>query len=256
MTPGGAAKYQQRWLVYLDILGYREMVREAIARRRITQLIAELRETVGETMGLLARQGQFHLSRDTDAKVLADAIYLTTAPSDRGGLRALTSAASVALLLAMRGTFVRGGMARGGHYDDDVVLFSPALIAAHEEETKAIFPRVVVPDSLMRALDSQRGYGLDPDEFIRHDADGVRFVHYLRFLCYYDERSDEPEGELLRTYVARHKIEIEHRWRAAPRTERVAAKYEWLARYHNGFCHEVLPPEAVPYYEVDLRGVC
>lgn len=255
MTPVGVAKYQQRWLVYLDVLGYREMVRTAVAKRRIGELIEDFRGSIGETMTVLTRQQHSHAARDVRAKVLGDAICVTTAPSDRGGLRALTSAAIVAVSLSLKGMFVRGGIARGGHYDDGSVLPSSALVAAHEEETKAIYPRVVVPDGLLKALESQRRLSPALDDFIRMDADGVRFVHYLHLLHFFDRKCGQAPGVGLHVSLTFHRFAIEERWRAAPRDERVAAKYKWLANYHNSFCREVLPPEALDGCEVELGGI-
>lgn len=254
MKSDSGERYRQRWLVYLDILGYREMVQAAADGRGIPSLLRQLRQAIDATLDLGNRQSVFHLSRDAKTRVLGDAVYVTTAATPRGALRALRSAASLACMFALQGLFVRGGIARGGHFDDGSVLLSPALVAAHELETLAVYPRVAVGVELLQALQPERRFDRQVSELLRRDNDGMWYVHYLQLLAYFDTYWSGPAGDILREYLPIHKAEIERRRRAAPQTERVHAKYEWLASYHNRFCSEVLPSDAAQECSVELCG--
>lgn len=73
----------------------------------------------------------------------------------------------------------RGGIATGGFYSDDIMIWGKALVAAYElENSVAIYPRVVVHPSLIKELDS----GSKNFKYLNKDIDELYYVDYLKML--------------------------------------------------------------------------
>lgn len=141
------------------------------------------------------------------------------------------------LEMAISGYFVRGGVAIGDLYMDDLAVFGAPLIEAHEAEcNRAINPRIIIGQTGRElALEHLRYYGngehapLTSD--LKCDADGQWFVDYLEGLII------EPEyGIIGRDELNRHKAVVGAKLVQFGADPRILAKYEWAASYHNWFC--------------------
>jgi hypothetical protein len=128
---------------------------------------------------------------------------------------------------------VRGGVALGGHYQSDNVMFSQGLLRSYLlESTVAQWPRVIVSDEVVRQasdygqMDGQPDGGQypPPRELLKQDQDGCWFVDYFRF-------SDHPEVGPARLFAA-HKPVIEQGAKEYSKRPDVL-KYFWMAEFHN-----------------------
>ena len=141
------------------------------------------------------------------------------------------------LEMTTSGYFVRGGVATGNLYMDDLAVFGAPLIEAHEAESqRAGAPRIIIAQTARElALEHLRYYGngehapLTSD--LKCDADGEWFVDYLEGLLI------EPEhGVIGRNELNRHKAVVEAKLAQFAEAPRILAKYQWVAGYHNWFC--------------------
>jgi hypothetical protein len=141
------------------------------------------------------------------------------------------------LEMANSGYFVRGGVATGNLYMDDLAVFGAPLIEAHETEcNRAVSPRIIIAQTARAlALRHLRYYGngehapLTSD--LKCDSDGDWFVDYLESLII------EPEyGVIGADQLSRHKAVIEAKLIQFAEAPRILAKYAWSAGYHNWFC--------------------
>lgn len=74
-----------------------------------------------------------------------------------------------------KGYLVRGGIACGTFFADDIMVWGKALISAYDIENKiAVFPRIVLDSSLEKKLEIQKY-----DKLLKKDTDGNWFVDYL-----------------------------------------------------------------------------
>jgi hypothetical protein len=112
---------------------------------------------------------------------------------------------------------IRGAVSVGGLMLTDKFLFGPALVDAVQLEKTAIFPRVVLGESVLKYIKPD---GPAADLTIR-DADGKTFLHYLGGLAGFDiclkRHRDYVREGLLNNAGRVHERQ----------------KYEWLAQYHN-----------------------
>lgn len=153
------------------------------------------------------------------------------------------------LEMAVRGYLVRGGLAVGDLFMDDMVVFGPALVEAYRLESEvAVHPRVVLCDNAVRLARLHSKYyrprrSAPQNEELLVDVDGHCFVDYLR--AYPGSFDDPAEGRtLLRKQMLIHKERVADQLGRHEKNRRIWDKYAWVAKYHNHAAAELFPKEA------------
>lgn len=239
------SQYEERYVAYLDIMGYGELVKRNAEPERAKARIEELRKAIKK---------QFEIKNvmslpDTAVRVLSDTVLVSCAANHEGCFNIILQTMNVVGGFACSNYWVRGAITRGWHYDDGSVLFSPAMVEAYQTgEKEAFYPRVliagqVVLDSRNMGLSEQVDSASQPfwearRDTLRHsisrDQDGREFLNYLHLAD--PERSCTMRDA--EAYLRLHRDHIASSQREYAQDERVAAKYGWLASYHNRFCEE------------------
>ena len=136
-------------------------------------------------------------------------------------------------LTLLAGFPMRGGIVVGSLAMTDQFVFGRALVEAVELEKRAVFPRIVLGESVLKLIppDSHAA------QMVVRDSDGASFLHYL---------------ESFPAMMATHREFVETGLRGFASRPRERQKYEWLAQYHNYFAREIGQPEHV--IEVDREG--
>lgn len=139
------------------------------------------------------------------------------------------------LEMAVSGYFVRGAVAVGDVYMDDLAVFGAPLIEAHECESRANTPRIILAPTARDLASVHLGYyGNGEHAPLAHDlkcdADGEWFVDYLDGLIVDEDHLVVGADEL-----ERHKAAVEAKLAEFAQSPRILAKYVWVARYHNWF---------------------
>lgn len=141
--------------------------------------------------------------------------------------------------MAIRGYFVRGAVAFGDVYIDEMTVFGAPLIEAHEGECRrAVNPRIIMSPSAREAAIEHVGYyGNSPNapltSDLKCDGDGEWFVDYLESLMLAPDEGVFGEQE-----IARHREAVLFKLDRYADNPRVLSKYAWIARYHNWFCRK------------------
>lgn len=81
------------------------------------------------------------------------------------------------------GKLVRGGIAYGDFYKDDLMVWGNALVKAYElESTMAFYPRIIVDPDLVGTLQLLRDESVIEQSklWLKSDIDGLLFVDYLQ----------------------------------------------------------------------------
>lgn len=139
------------------------------------------------------------------------------------------------IFMTMEGFFVRGAIAIGDLYVDDIAVFGDGLIEAYEAETTlARDPRIVLAPSAQAAVNRHleyygHGAHAPQNRDLLRDSDGQYFVNYLETLFPGDGYSYQKE-------LAVHKGRIEEKLAGFRSRPPIWAKYLWAANYHNYSC--------------------
>ncbi|NLO07590.1 MAG: hypothetical protein GX131_17330 [candidate division WS1 bacterium] len=258
MTERQPTDCTEHCLAYLDILGFKKFVNEAVEEDATAQKILALRVAVDrakEQARKMRKAGQGRWD-DLQMQILSDAIFIalpSTSSFCKRTMQMLVGYIQLSLAVPNPGEdltwpmalqlppchsaedlhlFVRGAIVEGPHYAAEDILFSPAWIEGYMNETKhAVFPRVVLCPGKLDAFDSYEDARnrLFWQNMVWRDFDGLPFINYLNILTEYP-------SEALEWTLREHQHVIIRKIRQYGTDLRVAPKYWWLASYHNAFC--------------------
>jgi len=205
------SQFSQGLVCFLDILGFRSMVANDIAKGESANL-QTLQELMAEVAPSAFRAGVF-------ARQFSDSIILSAPFQKERLLSFLDYVTSFQRRCVCRSVLIRGGIGIGHHYASETLLFSEGLIRAYEiESTTSRYPRVVVDEELLllaRHLDNSLETGLTQRLMV--DFDGAPFLDYLA-----GGNLDEHERSVKQILQGRALV-----------SPSVLEKHRWLAEYHN-----------------------
>jgi hypothetical protein len=236
-------KLQQSVVAFVDILGYKKLIKNAQVSRNSESLLRRLHCALMESREHVDPKyaNVFHKSRKPDFSAIrgfSDNIvigYPTQFFGKEELIEVFRELSRFQLKLVIDGFFVRGGISIGDLYMDDIVVHGPALIEAVEaEKNLAWYPRIMLAESARKAVDEQLHYYPLKDEetpfirYLRKDADGQYYVDYLNavFATEYFSKND----------LKKHRTKIEDNLKEHQSDVETLCRYLWVAQYHNEFC--------------------
>jgi len=169
-------------------------------------------------------------------KHFSDCIVLSAFQSPEGLLEIFHGIELLTLNLLQYDILVRGGLARGGAHHDDDILFGMGVNRAYELEGKAVSPRIVIAEYVIRDADMFLNNGWTAlESFItRDDEDGLSFVNYFRQFAAYDPNASSYPGMVVLSYPGRRIVDFLCNRLNITSDERVRKKIKWLQGYWNG----------------------
>jgi hypothetical protein len=230
--------YKLHLLTYLDILGFRELVKTK-SPNFISHVIGraiewtspdeidrkDFQENYVNFSDLIVRA--IPLESRSNLKLPYGAVYYE--------IKSLATAQAV--LAVDEGVLLRGALVVGQLERTYKVLFGPALIAAYDlERDYARYPRIVIAPELFSSLKSNpllRFHDYDEEmkyiaPLIKRDDDGFVFIDYL---AAWKEVVDSEESYL--EFLKSHKKLVENRINEFQNDGRILPKYLWLRKYHD-----------------------
>jgi hypothetical protein len=218
----GASLYEDRYLAFVDVLGWKNIVSRSVSDPSVLPSIEQAADIISRAPDWARRTneaGAFSTLGpvEIDARVshFSDTFVLSFPgnPVSEGPL--LTMLKTLCAELLNCGHYTRGAVVRGDLCHTDRVLFGPAVIEAHDlEQNVAKYPRILIApraESLFEMPDA-----------IRTDTDGLLHVDILRM--YKPSRADVLwlEGRLAM---------VEQKERDARGDLRLLSKHRWLKGY-------------------------
>lgn len=243
----GTPKLRRSVVAFIDILGYMDLVKSTTSDDSQT-LLARLHKALNssrqhvdpnhsdDTLQKLGNKDFYAFRAFTDNIVIGQPIR------DDGEIElgsVFNSVSYFQMLMTMEGFFVRGAIAIGDLYMDDIAVFGAGLIEAYEAETSlARDPRIVLASSAQFAVNRHLEYygrsaHAPQNRELLRDSDGQYFVNYLETLI--------PEnGHFFERELATHKARIEEKLLQLRSRPSIWTKYLWAANYHNYWCDQNL----------------
>lgn len=236
-------KLKPHAVAFVDLLGLRNRM-DAVGgdSAAAAALLSEYVAVMDAAFGSLGRSEQAVLTHHSfsDSFALATAVHNGEWESAVGYLTDVI--AQLQLALALEGWFIRGGIDVGDYFDDNRVIYGPALAEAYRlEQSHAQFPRVVLSGSTASLVGEFMEYYGDPfdspqNTLLLFDIDNEIFVNYLY------SPIDLSEGDFDAAFqcTAKHKTIVEGALKEHQLDPHLLAKYQWVARYHNFFVRKWL----------------
>ncbi len=242
---GATPQLRHSVLLFMDILGYRQLSAEAFRVGKQQEFLNKLHSALREgrhwfdnkelrKIRSIAPKDHFALRAFTDNIILAWPIR-DDAEIELGD--ALSRAAEFQFNLSMHGFFARGAIAVGDAFVDDIAVYGSALTDAYQGETElARDPRVILMPSAVQAANEHLSYygrqsHAPQAREILCDSDGQWFVNYLEEVLF----AMPDAGPFYREFE-RHRLAVEEKLRAYKSEPPILQKYIWVANYHNWFC--------------------
>jgi hypothetical protein len=177
--------YDNRYVVFLDILGFKDMIAKIDINQALFELLIELPQIVAQNLDMANRT--FGSAVDAQSTAFSDSIVISASAS--APMTALYTVVNTTVTLCQkllhRRAVARGGLAKGPCYHRNNVVFGQGMIDAYLlEQSAAKMPRVVVaPDIAKDWLDafSRPGGLVALRDLITRDTDDVDYIDMFHF---------------------------------------------------------------------------
>lgn len=224
-------KYENKYVAFLDILGFKNKVEESILN---DEVYGNIQKALKEFLAEKENQTKFQIIGE-NITTFSDNIVMSYPAKDSDNLYYLGK--DIVFLqhkLFEYGMLIRGGITKGKIYHTKDIVFGPALNAAYELESKySVYPRVILDkilyDEKIKSFDDYLGVENDIKIFKSTFA-----VESLTNLVYVDTLNcaSDLEFDYYLCYLNKVKEFIESNLETVTAKE-VRAKYIWLANYYN-----------------------
>lgn len=225
------AVYEQRAVLFLDILGFSDLVKSG----RVHRLLGALEHLQGRALEF-KEEGHF------DFTAFSDCVVVSTPLSDmKAALRLVTYAKFLALDLLAKGFLTRGAIVSGELYHKGAIVLGPALVEAYQlESKKALYPRILVSNDIIRAMYAAASGATLGESFaflhpiFREDFDGSQHIDIFENGPHLPEMywgQPSEDGKIDRDAFRDSLLIFMDRIFATPPPPVAAEKYAWLARY-------------------------
>ena len=138
-----AIKYDTKLVAFLDVLGFKNLIRTAKVASRAAEIICSLDHALRHQSPGAPHSGT--------VKMFSDCICVSALPTSEGLDFVLWRCVTLQGLLLEKGHLLRGAVTYGRHYESDSMIFSEGLVNSYELEQNAIYPRVIVSAEVARS---------------------------------------------------------------------------------------------------------
>jgi hypothetical protein len=241
------AEYSQAVVTFIDILGFSDLIEESRHhknkdRDRVDKILRVLKEL--KRASNVTSRVRFDDEGNETALLFADNFsdcLVRSTPIDYPSDELEAIQAEILLLSSIQSAvttkenmMIRGGMAMGELYREKngEFLFGPALVDAYQLEKKAVVPRIVIDQQIVKSMTEYESDLLA--NYVKQDADGIAFVDYL-----YGAYSDFGRWPITGVddrdqLVAEHRDAVErNNTQLQTKSIDVRLKAHWMANYHN-----------------------
>jgi hypothetical protein len=147
--------YEPRVLAYVDVLGWRELIKRSVSGPSVRVTIAKAvgalrshRQRVRRFKGRASRAGIKRLA--PEVTIFSDTVAISCVPDAFAVETIVGQVQSFCTELMLAGVYARGAIVQGLLHHRGGVIIGPALVEAHDiESTVAKYPRIVVANDLV-----------------------------------------------------------------------------------------------------------
>lgn len=182
--PMAQLKYDQRFVAYIDILGWKETIAKSVSdASELDGVAAALKHMRNPVRRWEYVKDKARVWPRVVATQFSDTVVLSDEVTIGGAFYLAHAVQELCWGLLLAGHLTRGAVVKGDLYHDGSVVLGPALISAYQLETSvAKYPRIVLAPDIQEFL--QYRY-IVPDEseheaaYVRVDFDGVAHLHLV-----------------------------------------------------------------------------
>jgi hypothetical protein len=243
----GRDHFKQRYIAYVDILGFRTIVERMSKEDRLFTIVRDALKGLERQSRKVQRyrrhqrDKQEEIKRDSAATTVTNSDLQMTAFSDcyvisevSPAWHVLAAVQALAAHFLTEGILTRGAVVHGKAYHNGRVLFGPGINEAYKLESEvAKYPRILVTDAVRREV---RGYheGRWESQLLKRDVDGCWFVNLLvPSASTWGLVAELPTQGNLRSHLRRVRESLIGAWGRARGNTAYESKVWWLIHRFN-----------------------
>jgi hypothetical protein len=181
--------YEDRVLCFVDILGFKSHIQRTLDDKgaSVSSNITNIAEAFTHVRKLLDIDKP-DKARGRAATQFSDSIVISFPKGETSEVfYSVHELLLIQMSLVENGMLCRGAVVDGKVLHTEKMIFGPALVEAYELESKAaVFPRIVLSDSLLDIARSAHAHHHSPEDEVRsimsmltRDTDGMWYIDYL-----------------------------------------------------------------------------
>lgn len=232
-------KYDQRIVLFLDILGFKKIVLETIEKQETNGNFIDRKEKILDLHNTLSKMGEIagnqSILNNINVTQFSDSIVISfLEESPNNAPKVFRIILEIIINLIKRGIICRGAISYGKFIHSEKILFGPALIDAYETESKAaMYPRVIMDKRIYDYSNSSKiKLSKVKDNpisgYIKEDLDGKFYIDYISNA----HLIIQDEYELIEFYKSLRNIIVKGRRYDQPDLK---VKYGWLKSKYDSF---------------------
>lgn len=177
-------KYENRYVLFLDILGFKKLVQDTENDDTNTKI-----KKLHNTLSIIQTFAKSKPMQRT-ATQFSDSIVISfIQENDSELIYLLDEIIDLLMELVSNGIICRGAIAYGKFFHDNKILFGPALVDAYETESKAaMYPRIILDKSIIKTFKEHKIintknkiYKKNIDLFLKEDLDDRLYIDYFEY---------------------------------------------------------------------------
>lgn len=143
--------YIDSYVAYLDILGFKNFIKNNSDFNRVKGLYDTITETYENVLNSSAKHLKSEDITSVTFNIISDSIILSISKNRSYSLEILVTFVNALTsdIISDYGLLFRGGISDGQYYSNDNITFGPALVDAYIQENKyAVLPRIIIPEEI------------------------------------------------------------------------------------------------------------
>jgi len=228
-------EYQNKYILWLDILGFKTYVEKSISEPHLLQIISDSIDAPQDfEPGLLdlLNIGDITLA-EHQISSFSDTIVVSTEPSIRGFLYLANYYIKIFSKLEKEGLFSRGSLTYGQIFHTGNKFFGPGVIEAYSLEKKAQYPRIIIAQNVINMINE---YTNEHKSFIYRfiQFEDVPYLHALfRYRNFRNENTNIVVKRICLEFYNKINLNIIAcmKLKDKKEKEKCIEKYRWLSNY-------------------------
>lgn len=238
-------QYEERYIAFIDMLGFSSLVERSEADvnllKRLTSVLEDVRmyKKLEEHMDAFDSNHPLHFFQNMfKMTTFSDNILISTKINTIGLGEIIFISAVICNRLLHQGIFTRGAISKGKLVHTKTIVLGAGLISAYNlEKSAAIYPRILIDESIVHDMDTLASQGGSPD-LRRQDFDGLWHLHIFHpSILELNSQTSKSDYSALNNhdYMALGRQEIEKAFQSNADDLKIKAKISWLAKYFNEY---------------------
>ena len=221
--------YSQKYVAFLDILGFKEIINEKSPDWIKLHIYDEVRKV--DTLFHSDLYGKLLPQTTCNALefvIISDSIIISLPITMDRAFETFFMACVTLQRMFLRSSnpiLLRGAISKGDYFHYDHITFGPALTQAYLlESSMAIYPRVII-DNIIQVSETGETKGTLLPSICLYDGDGFQYLDYVRFALMFH---DDDGSDCMR--INQLIISCREKYKSNPS---IYGKYNWLANKFN-----------------------